>query len=133
MPQDGPAEGNTPQAHMSITYFGPGIWQFSTETSKLDIEDDISNFSSAETRLKYEAQKARSFGGRAVRDVTEDFATASSQLQPGQLVKDEFFTLFESVGALEVSWWLHVSYKLLLVEQEAGKNKIWWFPFLPKI
>ncbi len=35
--------------------------------------------------------------------MTEEFAAAAKQLQPGQLVKDEYFTLFEAVGALEVS------------------------------
>ncbi|KAF2162062.1 hypothetical protein M409DRAFT_69297 [Zasmidium cellare ATCC 36951] len=39
---------------------------------------------------------------RGVRDVTEDFVVASEQLQPGELVKDECFTLFEAVGALEI-------------------------------
>lgn len=37
-----------------------------------------------------------------MRDVTEDFVAASKQLQSGELVKDEYFTLFEAVGALEV-------------------------------
>ena len=36
-------------------------------------------------------------------DVTADFISASKLLEPGQLVKDEDFTLFEAVGALEVS------------------------------
>ncbi|KAI6893643.1 hypothetical protein KC355_g20769, partial [Hortaea werneckii] len=36
------------------------------------------------------------------RDVTEEFAAAANQLKPGQLVKDEYFTLFEAVGALEI-------------------------------
>jgi len=42
-------------------------------------------------------------GSRGIRDVTEEFTVAAKQLQPGQLVKDEYFTLFEAVGALEVS------------------------------
>ncbi|KAI9836202.1 MAG: hypothetical protein M1819_001539 [Sarea resinae] len=37
-----------------------------------------------------------------VEDVTEQFAKASAALTTGQLVKDEHFTLFESVGALEI-------------------------------
>ncbi|KAJ5151272.1 uncharacterized protein N7482_010524 [Penicillium canariense] len=36
------------------------------------------------------------------RDITADFTEASSKLRTGQLVKDETFTLFEAVGALEI-------------------------------
>ncbi|KAK1146997.1 N-alpha-acetyltransferase, non-catalitic subunit [Aspergillus melleus] len=36
------------------------------------------------------------------RDITEEFTAAASTLQTGQLVKDEYFTLFEAVGALEI-------------------------------
>lgn len=43
-----------------------------------------------------------SFGRRGVKDITGEFVSASDRLEPGQLVKDEFFTLFEAVGALEV-------------------------------
>lgn len=68
--------------------------------------DDLSDPATAEARLQEEAQRLRkkpiSFGTRGVRDVTEDFVAASNQLQPGELVKDEYFTLFEAVGALEV-------------------------------
>lgn len=53
-------------------------------------------------RLEEEVKEAMSFGRRGARDVTEEFAAAASQLKPGQLVKDEYFTLFEAVGALEV-------------------------------
>ncbi|KAI3530505.1 Mak10 subunit [Colletotrichum abscissum] len=35
-------------------------------------------------------------------DITSKFKTAAETLAPGELVKDGFFTLFESVGALEV-------------------------------
>lgn len=35
-------------------------------------------------------------------DITEKFTQASSALDIGQLVKDEYFTLFESIGALEI-------------------------------
>ncbi|KAI6896430.1 hypothetical protein KC318_g20336, partial [Hortaea werneckii] len=52
--------------------------------------------------LEQEAKEAMSFGQRGARDVTEEFAAAANQLKPGQLVKDEYFTLFEAVGALEV-------------------------------
>lgn len=40
---------------------------------------------------------------RGIRDVTADFVAATRKLPPGELVKDEYFTLFEAVGALEVS------------------------------
>ncbi|EGC48220.1 amino-acid N-acetyltransferase subunit Mak10 [Histoplasma capsulatum var. duboisii H88] len=40
----------------------------------------------------------------SVKDITAAFTKASSVLNTGQLVKDEFFTLFEAVGALEVAW-----------------------------
>ncbi|KAJ5684518.1 NatC N(alpha)-terminal acetyltransferase Mak10 subunit [Penicillium maclennaniae] len=36
------------------------------------------------------------------RDITAEFTEAASKLRTGQLVKDEYFTLFESVGALEI-------------------------------
>ncbi|KAK8161366.1 Mak10 subunit, NatC N-terminal acetyltransferase-domain-containing protein [Phyllosticta citrichinensis] len=35
-------------------------------------------------------------------DITAHFTAACSALETGQLIKDEFFTLFESVGALEI-------------------------------
>ncbi|KAF2652823.1 Mak10-domain-containing protein [Lophiostoma macrostomum CBS 122681] len=37
-----------------------------------------------------------------VYDVTEKFTRACKALEVGQLVKDEYFTLFESIGAIEV-------------------------------
>ncbi|KAJ5103192.1 hypothetical protein N7532_003721 [Penicillium argentinense] len=37
------------------------------------------------------------------RDITAEFTEAASKLKTGQLVKDELFTLFEAVGALEES------------------------------
>ncbi|KAE8393159.1 amino-acid N-acetyltransferase subunit Mak10 [Aspergillus alliaceus] len=36
------------------------------------------------------------------RNITDDFTQAASKLRTGQLVKDEYFTLFEAVGALEI-------------------------------
>ncbi|GKZ82357.1 hypothetical protein AnigIFM56816_007169 [Aspergillus niger] len=36
------------------------------------------------------------------RDITDEFTSAASKLKTGQLVKDEYFTLFEAVGALEI-------------------------------
>lgn len=41
---------------------------------------------------------------RGMRDVTENFVAASRQLPAGELIKCEYFTLFEAVGALEVRW-----------------------------
>ncbi|KAL3472293.1 Mak10 subunit, NatC N-terminal acetyltransferase-domain-containing protein [Aspergillus californicus] len=35
-------------------------------------------------------------------NITEKFTEAASKLKTGQLVKDEYFTLFEAVGALEI-------------------------------
>ncbi|KAL4896886.1 Mak10 subunit, NatC N-terminal acetyltransferase-domain-containing protein [Aspergillus ambiguus] len=35
-------------------------------------------------------------------DITDQFTDAASKLRTGQLVKDEYFTLFEAVGALEI-------------------------------
>ncbi|KAL3302566.1 mak10 subunit [Colletotrichum asianum] len=35
-------------------------------------------------------------------DITSKFTAAAEKLEPGELVKDGFFTLFESVGALEI-------------------------------
>ncbi|MCJ1415382.1 hypothetical protein MMC32_001714 [Xylographa parallela] len=35
-------------------------------------------------------------------DISEDFTRAAEALGTGQLIKDEFFTLFEAVGALEI-------------------------------
>ena len=54
------------------------------------------------TRLAQEAQEALQIGRARVEDVTEKFNEASKLLQPGQLIKDDFFTLFEAVSALEV-------------------------------
>ncbi|KAF2771606.1 Mak10-domain-containing protein [Teratosphaeria nubilosa] len=43
-----------------------------------------------------------SMGQRGTRDVTSEFTAAAQQLLPGQLIKDDFFTLFEAVGAIEI-------------------------------
>ncbi|KAM7186359.1 putative mak10 subunit [Naviculisporaceae sp. PSN 640] len=40
--------------------------------------------------------------GVVARDITSEFASAAAALKPGELVKDGFFTLFESVGGLEI-------------------------------
>lgn len=76
--------------------------------SKHDSEEDASSgLQTATARLTAEARSmmqrpAPSFPSRGIQDVTANFIAASSQLQPGELVKDEYFTLFEAVGALEV-------------------------------
>ena len=80
-----------------------------TESSQLanaSRQDDDKDIDVAPKPLAREAQQTLTFGQRGVRDVTEEFAAAAKQLQAGQLVKDEYFTLFEAVGALEVC--LHV-------------------------
>ena len=56
----------------------------------------------ATERLRQEARPVNRYAGPRIRNVTEEFAAAAEQLPPGQLVKDEYFTLFEAVGALEV-------------------------------
>lgn len=66
-----------------------------------------SNATTASTRIAdelktWKQQPPPSFPSRGLRDVTANFVAASKQLRPGELVKDEYFTLFEAVGALEV-------------------------------
>ena len=109
MSDDGLAEGNivfmSTCAHPTINN------HMSAETSKIAINAGEQNgdISFAATRLAREARQAMSFGSRGVRDVTAEFDAAAKQLQPGELVKDEYFTLFEAVGAIEVnSITLHV-------------------------
>lgn len=73
----------------------------------LDQNGSDNAHSIATARLQQEANEMRQrpppvFPGRKIHDVTERFAAAARQLKPGQLVKDENFTLFEAVGALEV-------------------------------
>lgn len=77
------------------------------DTSKLSInnesEHDNKDLANAVARLRAEARQTMANTSRGLRNVTEEFSAASSQLVAGQLVKDEFFTLFEAVGALEAS------------------------------
>ncbi|KAH6900172.1 Mak10 subunit, NatC N-terminal acetyltransferase-domain-containing protein [Thelonectria olida] len=47
-------------------------------------------------------QTETSSAGVVAVDITEKFAEAVKTLKPGELVKDGFFTLFESVAALEI-------------------------------
>ena len=76
------------------------------ETSKIAINggEYDGDVSFAATRLAREARQAMAFRGRGVQDVSAEFIAAAKQLQPGQLVKDEYFTLFEAVGAIEVNF-----------------------------
>ena len=69
-----------------------------------DDEEAINKVLSAAERLKLEAQQAQQarLFRKGVKDITQEFTKAAKQLGPGELVKDEFFTLFEAVGALEV-------------------------------
>lgn len=59
-------------------------------------------------------------GNLKLYDITEQFQMAAKALPVGTLVKDEHFTLFESVGALEVRLyhvaWLFLSSHLCLVD-----------------
>ena len=72
-----------------------------TETKRNEADGDVVD---AASRLAQEAKQFPSVGRRKTTDITKDFTTAANQLESGQLVKDEFFTLFEAVGALEVSF-----------------------------
>ncbi|RYO92396.1 hypothetical protein DL766_000366 [Monosporascus sp. MC13-8B] len=42
------------------------------------------------------------YPGVVAREITDKFASAVKKLEPGELVKDEHFTLFEAVSALEI-------------------------------
>lgn len=69
----------------------------------IGVPDAISKLSLGE-ESRPEATQAPSLHTKGVVavDITEKFTTAVSTLKPGELVKDGFFTLFESVGALEI-------------------------------
>ncbi|KAM0713949.1 hypothetical protein Q7P37_010912 [Cladosporium fusiforme] len=77
----------------------------SRDAARLAINSEANqdeNIKIASSRLAQEARQAASFGRRGVKDITEQFSAASKDLQPGDLVIDDFFTLFEAVGALEI-------------------------------
>nr|OQO27945.1 hypothetical protein B0A51_04291 [Rachicladosporium sp. CCFEE 5018] len=59
-------------------------------------------YANAAARLAEEAKACHPSYQRKPEDVTAAFAKASKALPPGELVKDEFFTLFEAVAALEI-------------------------------
>ncbi|KAJ5815721.1 NatC N(alpha)-terminal acetyltransferase Mak10 subunit [Penicillium riverlandense] len=49
-----------------------------------------------------EVRVPRARVAQPARDITADFTEAAAKIKPGKLVKDELFTLFEAVGALEI-------------------------------
>lgn len=65
-------------------------------------QGDVS--ASAADRLAAEAKAMRpqANSSRAPKDITTSFTRHASALPAGQLFKDEFFTLFEAVGAIEI-------------------------------
>ena len=91
--------------------------------------DDLADEATAEARLRQEAQtqQKNSYApplNRGIRDVTADFVAATRKLPPGELVKDEYFTLFEAVGALEVSIaYLHLRISPRRASYHNGKEK----------
>lgn len=80
----------------------------SKSQSKHSLErDDVS--SGTPDRLAAEAKsmlpsinQQPTYPNTGPRDITAVFAHHTASLEPGQLIKDEFFTLFEAVGALEI-------------------------------
>ncbi|KAF2024721.1 amino-acid N-acetyltransferas-like protein subunit Mak10 [Setomelanomma holmii] len=56
----------------------------------------------AELPLRQSLRKSQSVYEPRIHDITEKFTKASNALDVGQLVKDEYFTLFESIGAIEI-------------------------------
>ncbi|KAK8191131.1 Mak10 subunit, NatC N-terminal acetyltransferase-domain-containing protein [Phyllosticta capitalensis] len=84
----------------------------SQETARLRLEDELAALQSngvaqqqpANPALSQMKIKSRPVPGSQPKgvDITAHFTAACSALETGQLVKDEFFTLFESVGALEI-------------------------------
>ncbi|RBQ78351.1 hypothetical protein VDGD_21222 [Verticillium dahliae] len=74
----------------------------------LEASQDISRLSLEEIRAHEQPRPAppvpasASTPGIVAFDITSRFRKAASTLAPGELVKDGFFTLFESVGALEI-------------------------------
>ncbi|KAI5358003.1 Putative alpha-acetyltransferase 35, NatC auxiliary subunit [Septoria linicola] len=87
----------------------PGISDSDFSHQQTNDEDKLSftSLDTATARITAEAQsmmqrRAPTFASRGTQDVTANFVAASKQLKPGELVKDEYFTLFEAVGALEI-------------------------------
>ncbi|KAI9052716.1 hypothetical protein LZ554_002992 [Drepanopeziza brunnea f. sp. 'monogermtubi'] len=83
-----------------------GMTHISQETANLVLDDDDENARHRDPFAAYDplpppAPKLKSKGVIAT-DITQQFTHAAQQLKMGQLVKEPFFTLFESVGALEI-------------------------------
>ncbi|QIX01763.1 hypothetical protein AMS68_007280 [Peltaster fructicola] len=80
----------------------PGLL-VSEESDELNT-DDFGNGSikTAAARLAQEARQMVGFSRTSMKDITQAFNDASELLECGQLIKDDYFTLFEAVGALEI-------------------------------
>nr|XP_036586040.1 N-alpha-acetyltransferase 35, NatC auxiliary subunit [Colletotrichum truncatum]KAF6796231.1 N-alpha-acetyltransferase 35, NatC auxiliary subunit [Colletotrichum truncatum] len=71
--------------------------------SGFGMSDDISRLSLEQGREPPPPPPPKiSSEGIVAFDITSKFTAAAEKLSPGELVKDGFFTLFESVGALEI-------------------------------
>ncbi|MCJ1390800.1 hypothetical protein MMC18_003661 [Xylographa bjoerkii] len=76
--------------------------KISHEASQLRVEDHISLFDGRE-QYRPSSLAPRVLNKRKeAHDITEEFTRAAEALGTGQLIKDDFFTLFEAVGALEI-------------------------------
>ncbi|CZR53954.1 probable MAK10 Glucose-repressible protein [Phialocephala subalpina] len=80
---------------------GNGFDAISQDIANLDINDGARDPFAMWDTAPPPAPKLKSKGVIAM-DITEQFGNAARQLDVGQLVKDPYFTLFESVGALEI-------------------------------
>jgi len=81
-----------------------GVSAISHEAANLAINDQTDRRDNPFAAFDPEpppAPKLKSKGVVAM-DITNEFTNAAQQLDLGQLIKDPFFTLFESVGALEI-------------------------------
>ncbi|KAF2097503.1 Mak10-domain-containing protein [Rhizodiscina lignyota] len=71
------------------------------ETARLNIDNDVTTtVDAAQTAAQQPAPVI--VGNKRLWDITRQFREASSSLPTGRLIKDQNFTLFESVGALEI-------------------------------
>ncbi|KAG6005333.1 hypothetical protein E4U21_000248 [Claviceps maximensis] len=66
--------------------------------------DEISRLSLGQARAPPPSRSPPSLGSAGIisRDITEKFADAVQTLEPGEVVKDDHFTLFDAVAALEI-------------------------------
>ncbi|KAL6720174.1 N-alpha-acetyltransferase, non-catalitic subunit [Lecanora helva] len=72
------------------------------DISKLVISDDFGEFSPEQSGTRLQDTPNAGTQKMVTRDVTQDFIAAASSLSTSQLVQDEYFTLHEAVGALEI-------------------------------